>query len=159
MAQLKDSKINGSLEVVGDIIMQTAGETDYRPYYKAGDIIDFTDSRDDNGNEIKNAVRTAGYVTNDGRDVTFTIHLTKPIIGSPTITIEKGKGFVLRQNNNYTHSSGATTFVEPAAYNVFLGNSGLILTACFEFANEKEASDVINNDAIGIYWDGKIILS
>ena len=196
MAQLRDSVIDGSLEVTGDIILKTnnngvhsihpetgevtsmihmsnygntvvgydgyvnengnshiygndishyvasAGKVEYRPYYRAGDVIDFT-------------VRAAGYVTNSGKNVVFTIPITKPVIGAPTATATSGSGFVLRQNNAYTHGSAASTFVKPISYTVDSNyNSGFIVTAVFDVT-----TNVINNNPIGIYWDGTITLS
>lgn len=200
MAQLKDSLVDGNLEVTGDIILKSSekairsvhpetGETSriiymsgngntvigydgysqsngnshiygvdivhyvgsagniyYYPYYKAGDVINFVG---DSG-----AVRTAGYVTNAGKNIVFTIPVSKPVIGSPTITVSSGKGFVLRQNNSYTHGSAASTFVKPTSYSVVLNSSGFVVTAVFDVT-----TNVINNDAIGIYWDGTITLS
>lgn len=196
MAQLKDSTIDGNLEITGDIILKSsekavqsvhpetgetariiymsgngntvvgydgythgngnshiygndiynyvasAGNIHYRPYYRAGDEIDF-------------AVRASGYVTNAGKNVVFTIPITKPVIGSPSAVATSGSGFVLRQNNTYTHGSAASTFVKPTSYSVEPNyNSGFIVTAIFDVT-----TNVINNNPIGIYWDGTITLS
>lgn len=142
------SNQNGNSHIYGNDIMHyiaSAGNIGYRPYYRAGDIIDFT------GNA---SVRTAGYVTNAGRNVVFTIPVPKPVIGSPNITVASGQGFVLRQGGNYTHGSGASLFVKPTSYSVVLNSSGFVVTAVFDVT-----TDVINNDATGIYWDGIITLS
>lgn len=200
MAQLKETMIDGKLEVVGNIILSTTGagkgvlgihpdtgiktdmlhmskygntiigygghenqngnthiygndieyfvasvDASYRPYYKAGDVINFT------GN---NAIRTAGYVTNAGKNIVFTIPVAKPVIGSPSATITSGQGFVLRQGGNYTHGSAASTFVKPTSYSVILNDSGFVVTAVFDVT-----TNVVNNDATGIYWDGTVTLS
>lgn len=200
MAQLKDSTINGNLEVTGDIILKTndkgiqtihpetgevsnilhmsefgntvvgydgyvnqngnahiygddivhyvasAGNVNYRPYYRVGDTIDFT-------------VRVSGYVTNSGKNVLFTIPITKPVIGAPTATASSDNGFVLRQGGKYTHGSdGVTspvTYAKPTGYRVEPNyNSGFIVTAYFD-----DTTNATNNDAIGIFWDGTITLS
>ena len=199
MAQLKDSTIDGSLEVVGNIILKTieegiqcvhpdtgianrlihmseygntivgydgyrnqdgnthlygndvacyiaSADANFRPYYRAGDVLSFT------GDSL--AVRTSGYVTNSGKNVVFTIPVSKPVIGSPSIMIASGKGFVFRQDGNYTHGSAASTFVKPTSYSVVLNSSGFVVTAVFDVT-----TNVVNNDAIGIYWDGTITLS
>ena len=125
--------------------MIASADTNFRPYYRAGDVIDFT------GN---NAVRTAGYVTNAGKNIVFTVPVTKPVIGSPSVTVENGQGFVLRQDGNYTHGSAASTFVKPTSYSVILNNSGFVITAVFDVT-----TNVVNNDSTGIYWDGTITLS
>lgn len=198
MAQLRDSVIDGNLEVTGNIILKTnnnsirgihpdtgvansliymsnygntvigydgyinqngdtnvygndvvhyiaSADTNYRPYYRAGDVINFT------GNA---SIRTAGYVTNAGKNVVFTIPVPKPIIGSPNASITGGQGLVLRQDGNYTHGSGASTFVKPTSYSVILNDSGFVITAVFDVT-----TNVVNNDTTGIYWDGQITLS
>ena len=124
-----------------------SANVNYRPYYKAGDTINVH-------------VRTSGYVTQMGTNVFFTIPLTKPIIGNPTISISSEKGFILRQGGKYTHGSdGSTTpeatYVKPTTYIIDSNlNSGIIVTAEFE-----DTTNVINNDSIGIYLDAKIKLT
>lgn len=199
MAQLRDSVIDGNLEVTGDIVLKTtnkgvqgihpetgetammldmsqygntivgydgyenengnthlygndvvhyvasAGKVNFRPYYRAGDSIDFT------GNK---AIRTAGYLTSSNQNVMFTICLPKPIIGSPTVTVESGQGFILRQGNSYTHGSAASTYVKPTSYSTALNPSGIVVTAIFDTTTNST-----NNDTIGIFWDGTITLS
>lgn len=198
MAQLKDSIIDGNLDVVGNVIIKESNKglycinpetgeeyamvhmnpsgntvigydgyakqnansfvcgndvehhvasanTHYRPYYRAGDTINFN-------------VRTAGYVTAMGKNVIFTIPITKPVIGSPTATASSNNGFILRQNG-YTHGSeGSTTpatYVKPTSYHIDTNyNSGFIVTAVFD-----NATNVSNNSPIGVYWDGTITLS
>lgn len=200
MAQLRDSIIDGNLEVTGDIILQTnsksirgvnpnTGETNrmvhmseygntiigydgyanqngnthlygndvahyvasadanFRPYYRAGDVINFQ-------------VRTSGYVTNSGQNLVFTIPITKPVIGATTATATSNNGFVLRQGGKYTHgsdgaNSAGTVYAKPTGYKVESNyNSGFIVTAYFD-----DTTNVTNNDATGIYWDGTITLS
>ena len=145
-----DSYVNqdGNTHIYGDDIVHfvaSAGNSNYRPYYRAGDIIDFT------GNA---AIRTAGYVTNAGKNVVFTIPITKPVVGAPSIIVESGKGFVFRQGGKYTHGSAASTFVKPTSYSVLLNDSGFVITAVFDVT-----TDATNNDSTGIYWDGTITLS
>ena len=138
---------NGNTHVYGNDVAHyiASANANFRPYYRAGDTISFT------GNS---SVRTAGYVTNAGKNVVFTIHLPKPIIGSPSVSITGGQGLVLRQGGNYTHGSGASTFVKPTSYSIILNNSGLVVTAVFDVT-----TNAVNNDATGVYWDGVITLS
>ena len=141
MAQLRDTVIDGNLDVIGDIVF-----ADFRPYYKIGDTIDVR-------------VRTSGYITNMGENVFFTIPLTKPIIGNPILDIRSEKGFVLRQGGKYIYGcDGATTpatYVHPISYSVDNNfNSGIIVTATFD----NRLNDAINNDVVGIYTDFKITL-
>ena len=100
-------------------------------------------------------IRTAGYVTSSGKDVSFFVPLSLPIIGSPTVTAESIEGFVFRQGNKYTHGSSSAESVSPDTYSV-TGYSwyGIQITA--NFTNTK---NVTNNDSIGVYWYGKITFS
>lgn len=140
---------NGNSNIYGNDItlhIASAGKVNYCPYYKAGDVLDFTGD--------SHAVRTSGYVTNAGKNIVFTIPVSKPVIGSPSITVSNGKGFVIRQDGNYTHGSSASEFVKPTSYSVVLNPTGFVVTAIFDVT-----TNVVNNDATGIYWDGKITLS
>lgn len=201
MAQLRDSVIDGSLEVTGDIVLKTnekaikgihpdtgetnrliymsgngntvvgydgyvnengnshiygndvyhyigsVGKVNYKPYYRAGDTIKFTNN--------STYIRTAGYVTNAMKDVVFTIPLSKPIIGAPTAQVSESEGLILRQNNTYTHGSAASTYAKPTSYDVFVNpDVGLVVTAHFDVT-----TNAINNNPIGVYWNGVITLS
>lgn len=199
MAQLRDSVVDGNLEVTGDVVLKTvnegvqgihpetgeanrliymsefgntvvgydgynnengnshiygndvyhyiasAGKISDRPYYRAGDSIDFK-------------IRTAGYVTTSSKNIWFMVPITKPVIGSPTATATSGNGFILRQGGKYTHGSDASNspvYAKPTSYTVDSNyNGGFIVTATFDVT-----TNATNNDAIGIYWDGKITLS
>ena len=125
---------------IGISNIETPGS--YRPYYRKGDSVSVT-------------IRTAGYVTNSGKDLSFWVPLAKPVIGSPTVSVTSGNGFVFRQNNNYTHGSAASTFVKPASYEASVTHgTGVYVKAVF-----NTTTNVTNNDTIGIYWDGTINFS
>lgn len=114
----------------------------YKPYLRRGDSITVT-------------FRGAGYVTNSKKDISFWLPLTCPVIGSPTITAATGTGFVLRQGDKYTHGSSASVSVAPTSYEVTnYYRCGLYIKAVF-----SDITDVTNNDAIGIYWNGTITFS
>lgn len=114
----------------------------HRPYRRKGDTITLT-------------LRTAGYVTNAGKDVSFWIPMAIPIIGSPTATVTSGTGFVLRQGTKYTHGSAAEVYVTPSSYEVTATYAnGIYVKAVF-----SNDTNVTNNDTIGIYWNGTITLS
>lgn len=200
MAQLRDSTIDGNLDVVGNIILKTnsnsikgvhpdtgevsrmvhmseygntiigydgyanqngnthiygkdvvnyvaSADTNFRPYYRAGDVLEF--------NTNPAYIRTSGYVTNAMKDVVFTIPLSKPIIGSPTAQVSESEGLILRQNNSYTHGSAASTYAKPTGYDVFVNpHVGLVVTAHFDVM-----TNAINNNPVGVYWNGTITLS
>lgn len=140
------SKKSGNTSVCGkDVsiaVSNTSSPVEYRPYLRKGDSITFV-------------LRTAGYVTNAGKDVAFVVPFAVPIIGNPTVTAASTKGFVLRQGNNYTHGSTASVYVTPATYTATINQfSGVYITARF-----ASATNVTNNDSIGIYWEGTITFS
>ena len=114
----------------------------YRPYRRRGDTLTLT-------------LRTAGYVTNGGKDVSFWIPFSEPIVGTPTVTVASGNGFVLRQGAKYTHGSTADTYVKPVSYEAALTMfHGVYVKAVFD-----DVTNVTNNDATGIYWNGTITFS
>lgn len=114
----------------------------YRPYRRQGDSMSIT-------------LRTAGYVTNGGKDVSFWIPFSEPIVGSPTVTIASGTGFVLRQGNKYTHGSSASANVSPDSYEA----TATMIHGVYVKAVFSDTTNVTNNDAIGIYWNGTITFS
>lgn len=114
----------------------------YRPYRRKGDSLTLT-------------LRTSGYVTNGGKDVSFWIPMAEPIIGSPTTTIASGSGFIFRQGNSYTHGSTASVYVKPVSYEATsTAYNGIYVKAVFE-----NTTNVTNNDSIGIYWNGTVTFS
>lgn len=135
---------NGNSHICGNDINHFVASADisYRPYYREGDTINFK-------------VKTAGYVTNSGQYVAFTIPITKPVIGAPTATITSSNGLILRQNNEYTHGSASNARVKPTRYDIDANyNSGFIVIAVF-----SNTTNAINNNAIGIDFEGTITLS
>lgn len=123
-------------------VSNTANPGYFRPYRRRGDSLNLT-------------IKTSGYVTNSGQDVTFIVPFAVPIIGNPTVTVASASGFVLRQGNAYTHGSSASTFVMPNSYSASLtAFNGITVVAKF-----GTTTNVTNNDAIGIYWSGTITFS
>lgn len=114
----------------------------YRPYRRRGDTITLT-------------IRTAGYVTNGKTDVIFWIPVSAPIVGSPTVTLTSGNGFIIRQGDKYTHGSAADTYIKPTSYEaVSTPFNGIYAKAVF-----SNTTNVVNNDTVGIYWNGTITFS
>ena len=116
----------------------------YKPYRSRGDTQKLT-------------INTAGYVTNGYKDVSFWIPFSEPIIGNPTVTVNGT--LTLRQDGKYTHGSYATTPVTPDKYEVTRTElNGIAVKAVFKNAT-AETSNAINNDAIGILFNGTIVFS
>lgn len=114
----------------------------YRPYRRQGDSWEVT-------------VRVAGYVTNAGKDVVFTIPVNEPIIGSPQVTLASINGFTFRQDNKYTHGSSATKAVSA----VKITGVAYMLCGIYVKAEFTDITNVTNNSPIGIHWNGTITLS
>ena len=123
-----------------------SGATSYQPYFRQGSSATIT-------------LRTSGFVTNGGSEVHFWIPLTKPVIGSPTVSLA-GNQFLLRQNNSYTHGSAYNstegyTYASVSKVEASVSYySGIFVKATFSVKD-----NVTNNDAIGIYWNGTITFS
>lgn len=114
----------------------------YRPYLRQGMSVSLS-------------LRTAGFVTNAMTEVHFTVPLSRPIIGSPTVTVTSGSGFTLRQGTKYTHGSSATATITPTKYTAALDmDMGVLVVATF-----SDTTNATNNDTVGIYWNGTITFS
>lgn len=115
----------------------------WRPYFCAGDSISAT-------------FGTAGYITSSGKDVSFIIPLSKPIIGNPTVTVTSVEGLMVRQNNKYLYGGSSTKYVKPSKYTVHSTLSG----GCIHvFATMPNTTDVTNNSPCGIWANIKITFS
>lgn len=143
------SNKSGNTHIYGhdiNLYVSNVPEPDYyRPYRRAGDSLTVT-------------IRTAGYLTNSAKDVTFLVPLAYPIIGSPSATAVSENGFTLRQNGAYTHGSSASVYVHPDSYSCIVSRGiGVYVTA--KFSEASAAINTVNNAAIGIYWSGIITFS
>ena len=114
----------------------------YRPYFRRGMSFSTT-------------IRTVGYCTNSKKEVYFVIPISRPIIGTPTITITSGTGFIIRQGDKYTHGSASGTWVTPASY-----DASFQLDTCIQVkATFSDVTNATNNDTVGIQWNGTITLT
>lgn len=104
-----------------------------RPYYKPGDSFEVY-------------IQTAGFVTTSAKDVWFTVPLIKQTLGVSAVTAVTVNGFVLRQNNAYTHGSAASTLVSPSSYQAYLRRHGAVSVK----ATFSATTNVVNNAPIGI---------
>lgn len=115
----------------------------WRPYFCAGDSISAT-------------FGTAGYITSSGKDVSFIIPLSKPVIGNPTVTVTSLEGLMIRQNNKYLYGGSSTKYVKPSKYTVHSTLSG----GCIHvFATMPNTTDVTNNSPCGVWAKIKITFS
>lgn len=137
---------NGNSHIYGDDIVHyvaSAGNVNYRPYYRAGDSVTVT-------------MHTSGYTTSSSAHIRFIVPLAKPVIGNPTISIASVAGITVRQNNQYTHGSSATAYEKPSSYSV-IGNAAwnfIIVNAVM-----SSTTNATNNSPVGITWNGTITFS
>lgn len=124
------------------IYSANAGNSGYRPYFRDGDVLTFD-------------LFTAGYVTGEGKVVHFVVPLSKPIIGSPTITATSTDGFQIRQNGKYCYGGNNSTYVKPRSYSV----GGTHANGIHVYVTFANATNVTNNNSLGIRWNGKITFS
>ena len=137
---------NGLTNIYGyDInfgVSNIASPATFKPYYRRGDTITIN-------------THTSGYVTNNGKEVHFMVHLAKPIVGTPTVSLVSDAGFIIRQDAKYTHGSSATVSISPDTYQGFAQHAvGVRIIATF-----TNTTNVINNAPCGVHWTGFITLS
>lgn len=136
----------GRTNIYGNKIYFITRDSDdvwWKPYYSKGDSV-----------HIK--WHGSGFVTNAKKNIYFTIPLTKPVIGSPTVTVTNVKGFTFRQNGSYTHGSTASTYVKAGSFVPTLEDSGCISIIATDFA---AVTNCTNNSSIGMTADIKIVFS
>lgn len=105
----------------------------YRPYIRQGDSFNVH-------------VYTAGFLSAGNAKVYFTIPLTRPIIGEPTVVCTSNGGFRMRQNGSYTHGCTSSTFVIPSRLSASAFYTvGVIVEATF-----TDTTKSVNNAPIGI---------
>ena len=136
---------SGNTHIYGSdihIYSANAGDSGYRPYFRAGDVI------------TANLIHTAGFVSTRGTKVYFTIPLTRYVLGDPTITFTSTSGFMIRQNGKYTHGSSDGTYVKPKSVEVTINSFGIRVNAVF-----SNTTNAVNNAPCGIAWSGNITFS
>ncbi len=123
-------------------VSNVAAATTWKPYRRQGDSLTMT-------------LKTTGMVLASGKEVTFRIPLTVPIIGSPVVTVTSGSGFILFQNGQYTHGSGTNTYVTPVSYATSYGTfTGITVVATFE-----DTTNAITRAPTAFWWNGTITFS
>ncbi len=139
-SQKKGGLCLGGVDIVHRV-SATANNVEYRPYYRRGDTIDVY-------------LHTSGYTTTGGKDILFLVPLSKPIIGSPTVSVSSINGLALRQNDSYPHNS--SNYCKPASYRA------TDVTHAFGFnvrASFDNNTGVTNNSPIGIVANIRITFS
>ena len=125
-----------------DLYLGPASYSNYRPYYRKGDSITITGM-------------TSGFISGNSKVVHFLVHLGKPVLGSPTVTVTSYSGLMIRQESKYLYGSSSTTWAKPSSYEVLRSNDTINIKATF-----KNTTNVVyNNDACGVQYSIKITLS
>lgn len=142
-ASYYDDNTTSAISITGSTITISAYDTimlalddvadEVRPYYKKGDSISLS-------------WYGAGYITSSKTTIHFSVPLSRPIIGSPKVTVTSGTGLTLRQDGSYTHGSSSSVAVFPSSYSA-LANSGNHVRITATMSNTTNA---INNSSIGI---------
>lgn len=120
-----------------DLYYQAPETSKIRPYYRGGDSIQIY-------------YEDAGFVTNSGESVVFTIPINKPIEADDVVA-SSVSGFIGRSNGKYTHGSTSSTYVKPASYTAVINGDAVRISMNF-----NNNTNVTNNAAIGVIWSGKI---
>ena len=125
-----------------DLYLGPASYSNYRPYYRKGDSITITGM-------------TSGFISGNSKVVHFLVHLGKPVLNSPTVTVTSYSGLMIRQESKYLYGSSSTTWAKPSSYEVLRSNDTINIKATF-----KNTTNVVyNNDACGVQYSIKITLS
>lgn len=116
-----------------------ANNANFRPYYAGGE-------------SFSTIINTAGYITNSGKRVVFTIPLTKFVLGNPKVTVSSVNGLIIRQNNKYLYGSSATAYAKPVSYTATIRAGQCI----YVHADMPNTTNVVNNSACGVIAEVKV---
>ncbi len=120
------------------------GYNEFKPYFSAGDSLDVN-------------ITTAGVITTSKTLVGFCIPLSKPVLGNVSVEVDNESiGFILRQNDGFTHGSGPNEYVNPERYQATVMD-GIGISIYASFSDSTDLTNAINNSPIGITWKGKIV--
>lgn len=114
----------------------------FRPYYRKGDSISMS-------------YYGAGFVSNNEKEIQFSISLNRPLIGSPTITAASVNGLVIRQGGKYLYGSGGGSYAKPSKYSCSVQGNMIVITATMN----NNTNVITKNDTIGVYASIKVTFS
>lgn len=123
-------------------IMLSTDTEEWKPYYEAGDTIAISD------------IYTSGVVSNSAKKVSFFVPLSKPIIGSPTITLATGSSLIITQGGKYTHGSAASTSATPSSWSFKILPGGISV-----ISNHANTENSVTHDSCAILFSGVFVLS
>lgn len=137
-----------------------AGQTTFRTLYENNwndwtEVALKSDTYFASGDIISTTIHTSGYVTTSGTQVYFVVPISKCVPDGLAVSIASGNGFILRQSGKYTHGSSSNGWVTPSSCSAWLLDSQTVQVR----ATFSDTTNVTNNDAIGVQWDGTITFS
>ena len=119
-----------------------SADASFRPYYRKGDSISMS-------------YYGAGFVSNNEKEIQFSISLNRPLIGSSTITATSVNGLVIRQGGKYLYGSGGGSYAKPSKYSCSVQGNMIVITATMN----NNTNVITKNDAIGVYASIKVTFS
>lgn len=123
------------------LFVKSAG-ANVRPYYRKGDSISMS-------------YYGAGFVSNNEKEIQFSISLNRPLIGSPTVTAASVNGLVIRQGGRYLYGSGGGSYAKPSKYSCSVQGNMIVITATMN----NNTNVITKNDTIGVYASIKVTFS
>ena len=123
------------------LFVKSAG-ANVRPYYRKGDSISMS-------------YYGAGFVSNNEKEIQFSISLNRPLIGSPTVTAASVNGLVIRQGGIYLYGSGGGSYAKPSKYSCSVQGNMIVITATMN----NNTNVITKNDTIGVYASIKVTFS
>ena len=124
-------------------ISETPNPASFKPYVCKGDTLTYEN------------IASAGYVTGGSTNICFYVPCSRYILGNPTPSAVSINGLTIRQGGKYTHGSSASAYVKPSSYSVSIAPDG----GFYVNAVINTTTNAVNNDACGVRWSGKIVLS
>ena len=115
-----------------------------KPYYAPGDSFTI-------------GMATAGYVSNSGKRIVFTVPINKSVVGVNSVSAVSTDGFVaLRQGGGLVGGTDGTTdkAIKPSSYVATMRGNGNCIS--IEANWNSALSGITTADAIGIFWYGTI---
>lgn len=140
-AGLRSAAAGGTyIDAYNDVKFRMGSNTNYitlKPYWADGDTWSI------------GSMATAGYISNSGKNVYFTIPVDRPITNRSLtcdITVE---GVTLRQGGKYLYGGSASKTIVPDTINAYLRYSGIYVSMAF-----TNTTNVVNNETVGIALNG-----
>jgi hypothetical protein len=114
----------------------------YAPYYKSGD-------------SVSGEWYGGGFISSSSSKVYFSIPLSKPVIGSPSVSVSSVNGLLIRQNNKYCYTN-ESTYAKPSSYSAVVAMDGNSIRITATMPNTINTT---NNDTCGMASSIKITFS